>query len=97
MSGVGGGEHCLALLVQRWRQAGVDRRRRHEAEGGVVLLVAVPVEEWLRPGAGIEQVAEAARERRMVFDRLERRFGEGDVIWDPWPGQAGGYAHIDQQ
>ena len=77
MGGKGRRQDHLALLVQLGRLAGMNGRRRHEAEGGVVVLVVVPAKELLAPGTGVLDAAKAAGKGRMVLDRLELGFRKG--------------------
>ena len=42
---VGGGENPGALLLKREGSAEVHRRRRHEVDAGVPVLMLVPLEE----------------------------------------------------
>ena len=50
--------------------------RGHQADAGMVVVLVVPIEEVAAEGSGVLDAAEALRELRLVFQRLEVAFGE---------------------
>lgn len=68
-----------------------------EADSAVVVLVVVPVEELLRPGAGVLDALEAPGVVRPVLQCLEISFDEGIIVTDPRPGVAFRYGQLAEQ
>lgn len=67
----GGVERGLASGSEL-RDATVEHiRRREEREAGVVMVLAVPGEEALEPGARVKKALEAARVVGLVLESLE--------------------------
>ena len=88
--GVGLGEHGAALLADLVGGAEVDGRGGVQSKAGVVVLVAVVVEEFFAERAGVVDVVEVVREGGAVLEGLERRFAERVVVAYVGPGVASG-------
>ena len=67
-------------------------RRRHVTDARMAMAVVVRGEEHLALGTGFFDSAEALREARPVFERLELRLGERVVVADI--GMAVGLGHL---
>ena len=73
---VGALQDPRTLFVERLRAREVHRRRGHEADTGMPVLVVVPSKERPQERAGVLEAIEALGELGPVFERLELRFGE---------------------
>ena len=60
---------------------------REECKPRMLMIVIIPSEELLTPGARMDGRAEALRIVRLVLERLELRLGEGVVIADVWAAE----------
>ena len=58
----------------------MDLVRRHQPDPEVMMFFVVPGEEALQESPGILKASERLREGRMVFERLELRFGVRVVV-----------------
>ena len=72
----------LAISVEACGGARVNCRGRHEPNATVMVLIVVPAEEGLRPGARLEQAAKALRIIRLILQGFELRFGKWIVVGD---------------
>src|SRR5690242_20144920 len=54
--------------------------RSEQRQGGVLMMIVVPVEELSTPGTCLLEVAEAPREVGLVLQRLELCLREGVVV-----------------
>jgi hypothetical protein len=68
-----------------------------QPEPGVVVLVAVVVEEVLAEHAGVVDVVEVVGEGRAVLESFERGLAEWVVVAHVGPGMAAGDIQIDEQ
>ena len=97
MGEVGRLQDGSALLPKRGSGAEVHRRRGHEADAGVAMLVVVPGEELARMRSGVLEAPEACGELGPVLEGFELRLRERIVVRDPRPREGSRHTEIDQE
>ena len=88
VSGVRGIERSLARGAYGLHAAVEDISGYEECQAGMVVLVVVPAEEFLQPGAAVKFAGEASGIVGLVLERLELGFAEGVVVGDAWAAEA---------
>ena len=85
MFGVGRLQDFLASLDDLGRFPVVQRRRRQQADAGVIMLVVVPLEEPTTEAKRVFVPTETIGELGPVLHCLELTFGKRIVIGNVWP------------
>ena len=91
------GEHDRSRRHALVGQAVVDVMGRQEPKAAVPVLGVVPGEEGVAVRAGVLDRAEARRERRAVFQRLELGLRERVVVGDVRARMGLGHAQVGQE
>ena len=76
----------MALRQNRLHLSEMNIGGGEKTEGGVVMLVVVPAEEFSRPGAGILLAAKMFRIIRSIFQGFKLRFRKRIVVGNVWTG-----------
>jgi hypothetical protein len=85
MGMVSGGEHGLPFDPELVSGSKVHSGRRHQAEGGVMMRVAIPVLKVPHPGLGVPETVEAVGVGRVILEGLEAGLGVRVIIRDVGP------------
>ena len=85
------------LRVDPHGMAEVHRRRSHEADSAVTVLLVVPDEEPAKVRAGMLEALEAFGEFGPVLQRLELHLREGIVVGDPRTREARCHTQVDEE
>ena len=75
-------QNTLAMSEDGWRLTMMQRRRREEADAGVVVLFVVPAEEVDDEGTGVLDGTEAGREAWPILQGSELTFRVRVVVGD---------------